>query len=62
MSDKNTFYEVKHKTTTVGYFRVKENAEKHAEEFSQEIDGYNYPIQIIKREFLDHHVEDDVNS
>ncbi len=56
MGKKDTFYEVTHKNATVGFFKTKKNAEKYTKEFTQEIDGYNYPIKIIKRQFLDDQV------
>ena len=61
MSKKDIFYEVTHKGRTVGYLRTEGGAQKYAEEFAQEINGYNYPVKIIKREFLNHY-EEDVNS
>ena len=56
---KNIFYQVKHKGTIVGHFREKKNAKKHAKEFTQEIGGYKYPVEIIEKDFLDEMYEND---
>jgi hypothetical protein len=56
---KNIFYQVKHKGVVVGSFKKKKNAEKYAKEFTQEIGGYDYPVEIIKKDFLDEMYEND---
>jgi|TARA_R110000824_G_scaffold251358_5_gene440044 hypothetical protein len=57
--EEDLFYQVVQKGVVVGHFKKRANAKKYAEEFVQNIGGYNYPIKIVKKEFLDNVVEDD---
>jgi hypothetical protein len=48
------FYELTHKGRSAGFFKTKEAAERCADEFSAEIEGGLYPVEIITRRFLDY--------
>ena len=43
----------------VGAFAERKNAVKYAEGFKTEIEGYDYPVNVVKKDLLDHIVEDD---
>jgi len=43
----------------VGSFIKRENAVKYAEGFKTNIEGYDYPVNIVKKDLLDHIVEED---
>ena len=62
---REVFYEITHRGRTAGFFKTREAAERCASEFSSEIGGELYPVEIITREFLDHSwlkgEEDDFN-
>ena len=52
------FYQVLHRSRSVGFFKEESNAKKYAGEFQTEIQGYPYPIEIRELFFLDDDLED----
>ena len=59
MSNFKHVYQVYHKNQMVGMFAERKNAVKYAEGFKTEIEGYDYPVNVVKKDLLDHIVEDD---
>lgn len=56
------FYQVLHRSRSVGFFREESNAKKYAGEFQTEIQGYPYPIEIRELFFLDDDLDDDLED
>ena len=59
MSKIKHIYQVYHRSQMVGSFIKRENAVKYAEGFKTNIEGYDYPVNIVKKDLLDHIVEED---
>ena len=59
MSKIKHIYQVYHRNQMVGSFAERKNAVKYAEDFRTNIEGYDYPVNIVKKDLLDHIVEDD---
>ena len=59
MSKIKHIYQVYHRNQMVGSFAKRKNAIKYAKGFKTEIEGCDYPVNIGKKELLDHIVEDD---
>ncbi len=58
----NKFYQVFHRGHGVGFFLKKSEAQKYANEFFTEIEGYSYPVEIREMEFLDEDLNDKQES
>ena len=56
------FYQVLHRSRSVGFFKEESNAKKYADEFETNIQGYPYPIEIRELHFLDDNFDDDNSS
>ena len=52
------FYQVLHRSRSVGFFKEESNAKKYAGEFQTEIQGYPYTIEIRELFFLDDDLDD----
>ena len=52
-------YQVYHRNQIVGSFAERKNAVKYAEGFKTNIEGYDYPVNIVKKDLQDHVVEED---
>lgn len=59
MSEFTHIYQVYHRNQMVGMFAERKNAVKYAQSFKAEIEGYEYPVNIVKKDLLDHVVEED---
>ena len=59
MSQFKHIYQVYHRNQMVGSFAERKNAVKYAEGFRTNIEGYYYPVNIVKKDLLDHLVEED---
>jgi hypothetical protein len=59
MSKFTHIYQVYHRNQMVGMFAKRKNAVKYAKSFNTEIEGYTYPVNIVKKDLLDHVVEED---
>ena len=44
-----------------GSFAERKNAVKYAEGFKTNIEGYDYPVNIVKKDLQDHVVEEDAS-
>ena len=52
MSKIKHIYQVYHRNQMVGAFAERKNAVKYAEGFSTNIQGYDYPVNIVKKDLL----------
>ena len=59
MSKIKHIYQVYHRNQIVGLFAERKNAVKYAEDFRTNIEGYDYPVNIVKKDLQDHVVEED---
>ena len=59
MSKIKHIYQVYHRNQIVGLFAERKNAVKYAEGFRTNIEGYDYPVNIVKKDLQDHVVEED---
>lgn len=59
MSKIKHIYQVYHRNQMVGSFAERKNAVKYAEGFRTNIEGYDYPVNIVKKDLLDHLIEED---
>tara|TARA_Y100000310_G_scaffold343745_1_gene452820 strand:+ start:1674 stop:1937 length:264 start_codon:yes stop_codon:yes gene_type:complete len=63
MKESNKFYQVFQKGRSVGFFKEKKVAQKYAEQFRTDIEGYDYPVKIKEMSFLDEqHEEQNMDS
>ncbi len=53
MKNENKFYQVLHRSRSVGFFKKELNAKKYASEFETNIQGYIYPVEVRELQFLD---------
>jgi len=56
----DVFYEVVQNRRSVGFFKSRDNAEKCIDQFNTKVEIA--PLKIIKREFLDRKLEDDLRD
>jgi len=59
---KDKFYQVFHGNSSVGFFKHKENAEKYANQFMSNIQGYDYKVEVRELDFLDNLLDEDLNN